>query len=330
MITSDNNTVIKKGSMFKKQQQAQVIQLTLEQKSEQFIEHIVNGQQMAAEALLKPLTEQDRNLLLTKSYTVVDPAGRTFKDVTVLQYAVWALDKFMWDMLLKHLSHEEAKNQIQAMSNASWIAQYGPHADWSSLSTTLINHVDHQTPIENALTESKADSLTTHFIHEVGRQQRLLPMHVIQTFCTPGEKWWSSHSFLTDTIRHEGIETKIHNFLRPNRYANWYQNYDQISIGRKRYLGDGVAYFRGETRCPRWKVAHSVMPSYMYQTTGENGATETHSVKEGDYFKLLAIDAKAFSVLYMHRKAQYEELLTRLQVNHSSSADKRFTTRVNV
>ena len=59
------------------------------------LEHVVKGEQDEAKKML----EEDRSLLLQKG-NVKDLSGREFYQITAFQYALWALDRHMWEMLL--------------------------------------------------------------------------------------------------------------------------------------------------------------------------------------------------------------------------------------
>jgi hypothetical protein len=68
--------------------------------------HIDQSRNNKAEALIK-----ENPAILLKNGTGKDPAGRTFENITAFQYALWALDWYMWEMMLPHMlawitSHE--------------------------------------------------------------------------------------------------------------------------------------------------------------------------------------------------------------------------------
>jgi hypothetical protein len=285
----------------KRPQQKQPIELTLEQKSQQFIEHIVNGRQTAAEALLKSLNEPDKKYLLTKSYRIKDPAGRQFYDITALQYAVWALDTFMWEMLLQQLSPQEAAQQIQDMPKASWVSQYKLHANWDPLVTDLQTYLD------------SASGLAQIFINKVGNQQMLLPLNVIQEFSKP----WDTPI----GTRSETITTKISKGFGA-RHAPWYDNYVSPLFGPTLSLGNGIAYFRGNKDCrkdcPRGARDLNVGRPETQSGTNESGNPYTVHRAGGDYYHLIGPDIIIYKDLYRSRMEKYATLLQKLGVNLDS------------
>ena len=62
-----------------------------------FLNNVALGAQNKAEAMLK----KTPGLVLGKG-TCTDQAGRTFKEISGFQYALWALDWHMWDMILAY------------------------------------------------------------------------------------------------------------------------------------------------------------------------------------------------------------------------------------
>ena len=82
----------------------------IDQKSlSQLLQYVAQGEQDKAEELI----EKDKNLLLHAG-TVKDLSGREFKQITVFQYALWAIDWHMWTMIQKYLPAEAQVKQFQA------------------------------------------------------------------------------------------------------------------------------------------------------------------------------------------------------------------------
>lgn len=300
--------------MFRKKSQTQATELTIDEKSQLFIEHIVNGKQTAAEELLKSVSPTDQKALLTKSFTVKDPAGRTFEGVTALQYTVWALDNFMWDMLLPYLSVDEAKNQIESMANTSWVTQYQLHANWDALIAALQAYLDlvaNNTTRRGTHPECYlSDDQKLRYINKIGEQQVLLPMNVIQQFCRP--------SNTTPGTRSEITTTKVSKAIG-SRYADWYDNYRNPLLGPRITLGHGMAYFRGRRACPRWGGLSSIDPPSSYTTKDENGNVTVWDTV-GKHYSLIASDIIGCKGLYDSRMEKYQALLQKLCVNFAAAS----------
>ena len=163
------------------------------QELSQFLSLVAQGEQTKAETMV----QNNPNLLLARG-TVNDLAGRNFKgvdpeiarlggngvrefrDITALQYSVWALDWHMWKMLLKYLPPEEAKLQALEFETGPWVRTHGVHAgpQLQGLIKALKTYIDNYQPWS-------ADQCQTHWCKQVGGAQLLLPSHVINEYCHP-------------------------------------------------------------------------------------------------------------------------------------------------
>ena len=140
---------------------------------DKFLKYIGFGEQNEAEEMIKT----DRNLLL-ESGNLTDCSKRNFKKITAFQYALWALDFHMWQMILKYLAPEEAIKQVAGLKNGAWVKIYGIKVDWQNLIDALQNHID------NYRTRSSKQCLT-YWCQQVGGAQLLLPAHVINEYSYP-------------------------------------------------------------------------------------------------------------------------------------------------
>ncbi len=78
-----------------------------------FINIVVSGNQNTAETFLTSIENQKQlSIILSKKTSVTDNSGRQFRELTAFQYALWALDIGMWQMMLKYIPSEVAKTQI--------------------------------------------------------------------------------------------------------------------------------------------------------------------------------------------------------------------------
>jgi len=76
------------------------------------LEYVAHGNQLDAENLIKLKPE-----LLNINGNVKDYSGRTFEDITALQYAIWSYDWRMRDMILKYLDKAEAQRQTNLVQS---------------------------------------------------------------------------------------------------------------------------------------------------------------------------------------------------------------------
>ena len=67
---------------------------------------------------------KDNAELALASGDVTDTAGRTFKNITGFQYAVWALDWKMWTMIQGYLPSDAAREQAKGFSDGEWVKEH--------------------------------------------------------------------------------------------------------------------------------------------------------------------------------------------------------------
>jgi hypothetical protein len=134
---------------------------------------VAYGEQEQAEMILM----EDPTLLLEKG-EVTDYSGRAFKGITAFQYALWALDRHMWDMILKYLSPEEAAKQLRdhVDNKKGYKEIHGNYYDFAPLTDALqtyVNNFDNWTD----------DQKIKHWCKVVGGAQFLAPAHVANEYC---------------------------------------------------------------------------------------------------------------------------------------------------
>lgn len=127
--------------------------------------HVMRGEQEEAEALVKSSPG-----LLSLSGDLRDSAGREFKSITALQYAVWALDAHMWTMLLEHMSKAEATEQVRALEEQG--TAHGHHFDFKPLLNAYEAYIRNYDGWNSGQREK-------HWCTQVGGAQRDLPDWVL-------------------------------------------------------------------------------------------------------------------------------------------------------
>lgn len=154
---------------------------------ELFLEHVAFGRQEAAKAIL----ELNPDVLLMRG-NFNDCAGRSFKQVTGLQYAVWSLDWHMWSMLINNIIEkfgEEQKKQIVHEQIIIELCKHGIDVEGPG-----IDNQEHRKSISwdfliDALEEYKnnyqkwsEEQNKIHWNKKVGYAQLILPAHVIDEY----------------------------------------------------------------------------------------------------------------------------------------------------
>ena len=151
-----------------------------------FLNHVVSGQQDEAEALLKQTPE-----LALGADTVTDHGGRTFENITGFQYAAWALDWHMWQMIRKYLPIEAARLQVKDFGVNSWVKEHGEYVSLKKL-------IDSYQVLINNWSLWPVQQINEHWLQEIGEAQRILPMHVIQEYCQPSRSFCPAINFRED------------------------------------------------------------------------------------------------------------------------------------
>lgn len=141
-----------------------------------FLDHIAWGRQIEAEAMLIA-----NKKLALESGNITDHAKRTFKNITGYQYAVWALDWKMWNMIQKYLTLDAITEQAKGFTQSSWVKEHAEHANWKNLIHELGEFIDN---FEFRMGSWNWAKLGKHWVENVGGAQFKLPMHVLQEYIT--------------------------------------------------------------------------------------------------------------------------------------------------
>ncbi|CDZ79496.1 hypothetical protein BN59_03814 [Legionella massiliensis] len=156
----------------------------------QLLHHVVRGEHDKVAALLK------KNIkLLVQKASVTDRSGRTFETISAFEYALWALDKHMWTLMLNCLSKDEDCKELVA----ELLTQYEKlntegvtytfrgetitekHFDFEN---TIIKELQTQVDSIKAPGVKNWDTIDNQWREGVGGAQKLLPMHVVYEYCS--------------------------------------------------------------------------------------------------------------------------------------------------
>lgn len=154
-----------------------------------FLKAVVGGEQDKAETILK----RDPALAVV-SIDVTDLSKRTFKNVTGLQYALWALDWHMWTMLLKYMTPEVVTKQIAESARGLWVTQHGVTANWENLIQALNQYVS------EVRSNKPSSTYNQTWIKQVGGAQLLVPAHVVNEYCYPSRPFYPTPDFTQSAI----------------------------------------------------------------------------------------------------------------------------------
>ncbi len=153
-----------------------------------FLQHVAEGRQDEANALLTPTHANIQTLLRTPG-VFTDYSGRTF-NCTAYEYAYWAKDTHMCLMLAEHMDEETKAYllaRIYAMEATGLTYQQNgaehrsPHFDFTPLKEAYQRYLDGYDGWFAAQNWAAIDTAWC----DVGKAQRDVPAHVAQEYCRP-------------------------------------------------------------------------------------------------------------------------------------------------
>jgi TPR repeat protein len=138
---------------------------------------------------IKKLLDKNPKLALATG-AVTDRSDRTFKGITVLQYAAWALDIEMCNVIIPYIGQENKTMQLNALSEAP--ERYSSHEKQYDM-TPLITKT--QTYINN-YNNWDDNKCREYWQKEVGGEQRKCPAWLIYAWSEEGKDVaWVTQSF---------------------------------------------------------------------------------------------------------------------------------------
>nr|MCH9769725.1 hypothetical protein [Gammaproteobacteria bacterium] len=130
---------------------------------------VVRGKQDEVKALLG----KQKDLALYKGQ-ITDLSGRVFNNITAFQYAVWALDWHMWEMIRKFLPTDAQRRQLEEFKKQEVV--HGDYFDCKPYLQSLVIYAE-------KYFGWKDSEKTQYWCQIIGKQQCSLPMHVINEYC---------------------------------------------------------------------------------------------------------------------------------------------------
>lgn len=167
------------------------------------LNHVVCGEYDSVQQIL----DQDISSI-TKKGRVTDRSGRSFENISAFEYALWALDEHMWTRMLDCLKTMNNETRISVL--ATMIEQYHSVKDkgitytWNGKRITE-NHYNFAIipALKNLVASLQKPNTSSKSLLEVGRVQKLFPVHVAHEYCDQGRRdddygrpdmSWNKHS----------------------------------------------------------------------------------------------------------------------------------------
>jgi hypothetical protein len=113
---------------------------------------------------------------------ITDLSNRQFSNISAFQYALWALDKPMWELILRYLPAEEARTQLEELENqdGAIARSFGTHFSFDDLVDKLSYYV-------KSYNKSKFMENRKYCAEILGEAQKKLPAWVICMWSEKGD-----------------------------------------------------------------------------------------------------------------------------------------------
>ena len=133
---------------------------------------------------------------------------REFNSITPFQYALWALDWYMWDMMMQYMDHSEAKSQLEELETIGT-----EHGKQFGGFDNLINAYQ---VYKDKHEVWSLDQCRDNWIKEIGGCQKALPIHALQEYYREDRSLESTSDF------------------KQGRWSNWGWKLGKESVRRQR------------------------------------------------------------------------------------------------
>ncbi|MCW8407898.1 hypothetical protein OQJ13_02805 [Legionella sp. PATHC035] len=210
--------------------------------TEKLLVHTVKG----GEAMVKKLCELSPfshiHYLARPAY-VKDDAGREFFHISAFQYAVWAMDIHMLNLMLDCLQNaayirggykiaEELR--VQLLEQYDEVMQRGINYTLGDIEIKGEQHFDLQ-PLINAIHQFSAgfriwnwQQRAEHWINRVGKEQLRIPAHIAQEYCRNDRAFYPCPKFNEEALPRD---LEFYNW-RKRMTESWWPAEGGASIGR--------------------------------------------------------------------------------------------------
>ncbi|KTD19290.1 SidC homolog [Legionella lansingensis] len=185
-----SNNFVLTNSLFYNTYQQERLRYQRERLKPILIEAVTAGDQDKAQKILQRYPE----LLLTRGI-IKDQSKRIFKNISVWEYTLWALDvRYMAPMMLNCLPHNEQGEAIRL----ELVKQFD-EVETKGVTYELEGVVYHEKHYDFAIIEALKDYAVNEtekcWCTKVGQAQRLVPAHVAQHYCDLEESFYPTPTF---------------------------------------------------------------------------------------------------------------------------------------
>ncbi|KTD08143.1 hypothetical protein [Legionella jamestowniensis] len=183
------------------------------------IDACICGNQEKAQKILQRYPE----LMIEKKDKITDLSGRTFYNLSVWQYILWALDvRYMAPMMLHCLPHTE-EGEAMRLQLAKQLDEVETHGVIYELNGNTFNEKHYDFAIISVLSAyynecySLSDTPISTRIKSISDAQQLVPAHVAQHYCDTNVPFTP-----TPTFKKEQFTRSLNCYLGANSLGNWF------------------------------------------------------------------------------------------------------------
>lgn len=200
--------------------------------------------------------------LLWQRGIVTDYSGREFGAISGFEYALWALDKHQWDDMLACLPREKTghltakgreiveelqRQYVQVKTKGvtyrlNEMTETESHYDFS-----IINALQEQVNAQNAPGDKNWDAIDKHWCQFVGGVQRLLPVHVVDEYCSKTPFSLAVPQFTTRPKPANGLR-QFYNHLS-GVWESWFGGHSKLGVDFAIFKGAASAAWTSERAC---------------------------------------------------------------------------------
>ncbi len=213
------------------------------------------------------LEEVEKFLIRDKKFgsaqgDITDLSRREFKQITAFQYAYWALDIEMCELILKYLAKEEAKEQLIVLQEKrpDIVSIHGIHFSLETYLGALKKYLDNYHSWNSSFDQGGEEALADCWCLEVGGAQRGFPVWMIMLMSEEGgDVAWVNKNL--------GL-----GFQRNEKYIKeWYSISETNRLGEKLDTkktwwssSSGFSWLRGKGKSRGWCMLEAFARSFGY------------------------------------------------------------------
>ena len=255
-----------------------------------FVTHVAKGEQDEAEAMLR----QNRRLALGKG-RAVEHCGRIFENITGLQYAVWALDWHMWEMIKAYMTPDAITEQLHEQETITNSQGQGAYFDLTLLIEAMSRYsVSNKKWLSlqgDAANKLARTVLKPIWFNEIIPAQKKFPAHIAQEYCHPDRSFVPIPNFDEKPFK-RSLKVFLEQFYSSKQKAtDWWAPDSELGIPIGRNKDGTLEYDRGINRTEK-----------LFAVCG--------MFDEKNSYRIIQPDLNALTALFKNRTQKRQQLFS--------------------